>query len=122
MSKALLLDTHIFLWMRAEPGKLTEPERSALDAAPLRLVSVVSFWEIALLISLGRIDNDPRLFTPPPGIETLPILPRHCQALIDLPQIHRDPFDRLLIAQARVENAVLLTRDATIAAYGVETF
>jgi len=120
MSKALLLDTHIFLWMRAEPGKLTEPERNALNVAPLRLISVVSFWEIALLISLGRIDNDPRLFTPPPGIETLPILPRHCQALIDLPQIHRDPFDRMLIAQARVENAMLLTRDAKIAAYGTE--
>ena len=74
-----------------------------------------------MLISLGRIDNDPRLFTPPPGIETLPILPRHCQALIDLPQIHRDPFDRMLIAQARVENAVLLTRDGKIAAYGVQT-
>jgi len=118
MSKALLLDTHIFLWMRAEPAKLTEQERSLIDAAPRRTVSVVSFWEIGLLISLGRIENDPRLFTLPHGVELLPILPGHCQELIGLPQIHRDPFDRMLIVQARVESLMLVTRDAKITNYG----
>ena len=118
MNKALLLDTHIFLWMRAEPGKLTNQERSVIDAAPRRAVSVVSFWEIALLAGLGRIDSDPRLFTLPQGIEMLPLLPGHCQELVSLPQSHRDPFDRMLIAQARVEGLALVTRDAKIASYG----
>src|SRR5277367_4092785 len=118
MSKALLLDTHILIWMRADPGKLTNRERAALEAAPRRTVSVVSLWEIALLVSLGRIGNDPRLFALPQGIELLPLLPAHCSALIGLPPLHRDPFDRMLIAQARVENLALLTRDAKIAGYG----
>ncbi len=118
MPKALLLDTHIFLWMRRESGKLTQQERSAIDTAPRRTVSVVSLWEIALLVSLGRIDNDPRLFSIPHGIELLPLLPGHCAELIGLPQIHRDPFDRMLIAQARVEGLTLATRDTKIASYG----
>lgn len=118
MPKAVLLDTHIFLWIRAEPGKLIKQERMAIDAAPRRMVSMVSLWEIALLISLGRIDSDPRLFTLPLGVESLPILPSHCQELTSLPQVHRDPFDRMLIAQARIENLVLVTRDSKIASYG----
>ena len=118
MSKAVLLDTHIFLWIRAEPSKLVKQERMAIDAAPRRMVSMVSLWEIALLIGLGRIDNDPRLFTLPQGIDSLPVLPSHCQELIGLPQIHRDPCDRMLIAQARIENLVLVTRDLKIASYG----
>ncbi len=118
MSKALLLDTHIFLWMRIEPDKLTRQERTLIDVAPRRTVSVVSYWEIALLVSLGRIDNDPRLFTLPHGIELLPLLPSHCQGVIGLPPIHRDPFDRILIAQARVEGLLLVTRDAKITSDG----
>jgi PIN domain nuclease of toxin-antitoxin system len=118
MSKALLLDTHIFLWMRAAPGKLTEPERVLIDAAPRRTISIVSLWEIALLVSLGRIDNDPRLFSLPQGVELLPLLQSHCLEIIGLPQIHRDPFDRMLIAQARAEGLLLVTRDSKIAEYG----
>jgi PIN domain nuclease of toxin-antitoxin system len=118
MSKALLLDTHIFLWMRIDPVKLTDSERQVIDAAPRRTVSAVTFWEIALLVSLGRIDADPRLFSVPHGIELLPVLPDHCQELVGLPQIHRDPFDRMLIAQARAEKLMLVTRDSKIVSYG----
>jgi PIN domain nuclease of toxin-antitoxin system len=118
MAKALLLDTHIFLWIRADPTKLTEWERLVIDGAPRRVVSIISFWEIALLVSLGRIGDDPKLFALPQGIELLPVLAEHCQELIGLPQIHRDPFDRMLIAQARVEALTLLTRDAKITSYG----
>ncbi|WP_044560601.1 type II toxin-antitoxin system VapC family toxin [Azospirillum sp. B4] len=118
MAKALLLDTHIFLWMRADPARLTERERGLIDRAPRRLVSAVSFWEIALLASLGRIDDDPRLFTLPDGIALLPVSPVHCRELVDLPPLHRDPFDRMLIAQARTEGLSLLTRDAKIIGYG----
>jgi PIN domain nuclease of toxin-antitoxin system len=118
MSKALLLDTHIFLWMRTAPAKLTQAERTAIDAAPRRTVSVVSLWEIALLANLGRIEHDARLFSPPPGVELLGLLPNHCLEFIGLPQIHRDPFDRMLIAQARAENMIMITRDEKIISYG----
>ena len=118
MPKAVLLDTHIFLWMRVDPGKLTERERSAIDSAPRCAVSVVSFWEIALLVSLGRIGNDSQLFSVPQGIDLLPLLTDHCVELIVLPQFHRDPFDRMLIAQARVEGLTLVTRDTKIISYG----
>jgi PIN domain nuclease of toxin-antitoxin system len=104
--------------MRAAPDRLTKRERAAIDAAPRRTVSVASLWEIALLTSLGRIDNDPRLFIMPYGVESLPLLSDHCHELINLPHIHRDPFDRMLIAQARIENLLLVTRDAKIASYG----
>lgn len=118
MSKTILIDTHIFLWMRAAPDNLTKTERAIIDAAPRRCVSIVSLWELALLVMLGRIDHDPRLFSPPQGVELLALLPSHCLELIGLPQIHRDPFDRMLIAQARVEGLSLLTRDGKIASYG----
>ena len=104
--------------MRAEPGKLTDQERTAIDTAPRRAVSIVSLWEIALLISLGRIADDPRLFMSPQGVELLPLRPSHCQELVRLPHHHRDPFDRMLIAQARIEGQALLTRDAKIASHG----
>ncbi len=113
-----MLDTHIFLWMRAAPAKLTEKERALIDTAPRRAVSIVSLWEIALLVSLGRIDTDPRLFSLPQGVELLPLIPSHCLELIGLPQIHRDPFDRMLIAQARVEGLIMITRDSKIFDYG----
>lgn len=118
MSRAVLLDTHIFLWVLAEPTRLTAMERQAIDLSSRRYVSAVTYWEIAMLISLGRIDHDQRLFSPVGGIGLLPVLPDHCRILMDLPQIHRDPFDRMLIAQARAEGLSLLTRDSKIIGYG----
>jgi PIN domain nuclease of toxin-antitoxin system len=115
---ALLLDTHILLWMRASPGKLTEAERTAIESATVRLISAVTFWEIAILIGLGRIEADDRLYTIPPGCDLLAVQPRHCRELASLPPIHRDPFDRMLIAQARVEGLHLVTRDEKIRGYG----
>jgi PIN domain nuclease of toxin-antitoxin system len=72
------------------------------------------------LVNLGRIENDPRWFTPPPGIALLPILPAHCLEFCRLPRVssHKDPFDRMLIAQASVEDLALLTRDSDILDYG----
>jgi PIN domain nuclease of toxin-antitoxin system len=115
--KAVLLDTHIFLWLRAAPEKLSDSERRVIDHAAIRYVSAVSFWEIALLVGLGRIADDPRLFTLPEGVDLLAVLPSHCQTLAKLPQIHRDPFDRMLIAQAQTDGLQLLTRDAKILSY-----
>lgn len=117
MSKSVLLDTHIYLWMRACPERLLPAERRLIDKAVIRYVSAVSIWEIALLIGFGRIDGDTRLFTPPDGLDLLPIQPAHCQALLGLPPLHRDPFDRMLIAQARADKLTLITRDAKIREY-----
>jgi PIN domain nuclease of toxin-antitoxin system len=81
-------------------------------------MSAVSLWEIAILMALDRVARDPRLLAVPDGFDLLPVLPDHCKALVALPLRHRDPFDRMLIAQARAERLALLTRDRAIIGYG----
>jgi len=114
---AILIDTHIFLWMRTSPLRLSDRERDAIKTASARYVSIVSLWETGILISLRRVAADDRFFLMPTGFELLTILPEHCVAVSSLPQRHRDPFDRMLIAQAKTENLVLITRDRAVAAY-----
>jgi PIN domain nuclease of toxin-antitoxin system len=116
----LLVDTRIVLWARITPERLTPGERQALDSAETRYVSAITFWEIAILVGLGRIAPDDRLFAVPEGFDLLPVLPAHCAELVRLPRRHRDPFDRMLIAQARAERLALLTRDHAIIGYGAE--
>jgi PIN domain nuclease of toxin-antitoxin system len=86
-------------------------------AAHFRHVSGVTLWEIAILMTLDRVDRDQRLFDIPDGFDLLPIRTEHCNTLIALPKLHRDPLDRMLIAQARAEDTPLLTRDKAIVAY-----
>jgi PIN domain nuclease of toxin-antitoxin system len=100
------------------PERLAVGERRALDTARSCYLSAATIWEIAILTTLGRIGRDDRFFAIPDGFNLLPILPHHCRALVALPQRHRDPFDRMLIAQARAEGLALLTRDRQIIAYG----
>jgi PIN domain nuclease of toxin-antitoxin system len=113
----VLIDTHIFLWVRIGPEKLTAGELSAIESAQLRYVSAVTLWEFGILIGLGRIEPNERLLEVPSGYDLLPILPAHCKAYAGLPRRHRDPFDRMLVAQAQSEHLPLLTRDRAIAAY-----
>jgi PIN domain nuclease of toxin-antitoxin system len=115
---AVLVDTHLVLWARIAPGRLTTGERRTLDDARSCYVSAVTLWEIAILMALDRIGQDQRLLAVPDGFDLLPVLPDHCEALVALPRLHRDPFDRMLIAQARAEHLALLTRDRAIIAYG----
>jgi PIN domain nuclease of toxin-antitoxin system len=89
-----------------------------LDSAQHRYVSCVTLWEFGILISLGRIEPNMRLLNVPEGYDLLPITPAHCEAYAELPMYHRDPFDRMLVAQAQVERLSLLTRDERIAVYG----
>lgn len=117
MTVPILIDTHFVIWFRTRPHTLTRGEQAALDTATARFVSAVSLWELAILVGLGRLPVDSRWQEIPQGFELLPIRPEHCGALIELPRLHGDPFDRMLIAQARSEQITLLTRDRIVAAY-----
>jgi PIN domain nuclease of toxin-antitoxin system len=113
-----LVDTHFILWLRVAPRHLTRGERAVLDNAPSRHVSIVSLWEIAIMVTVGRIPPDDHLLETPAGFDLLPVREAHCKAYAALPMHHRDPFDRMLIAQAQSEQVPLLTRDRAMTAYG----
>lgn len=123
----LLLDTHAFLW--AIWGRnLSETAQDAyLDADNDLYLSAASYWEICLKISIGKLTVTPdwvqRFDTEivGNGIKWLSIEKEHCQKLTTLPQLHRDPFDRLLIVQAQAEGMTLLTADANIHQYPIST-
>lgn len=119
----LLLDTHLLLWA-AEGFEHLPPGAQTLMSVPENelLFSAASMWEIVIKCSLGREDfkADPRLLRRgllDNGYSELPVLSKHAVAVGALPPIHKDPFDRLLIAQAMVEGITLLTTDAHVAKY-----
>jgi PIN domain nuclease of toxin-antitoxin system len=117
----LLVDTQVFLWVLADSKRLTAPSRSIIEAAEVRLVSLVSAWEVAIKAGLGKIML-PAPFEPAiaaNGFEPLLISFAHVAAVEHLPDHHRDPFDRLLIAQALVERLTLISADRRFTAYGV---
>lgn len=123
----LLLDTHAFLFAIADPHSLsTRVRKLLLDPEIKRWVSTVSVWEIAIKVQLGKLRMPSgRAFYLHQMIDlraqTLPIELRHSLAVFDLPPHHRDPFDRMLIAQAREDGLILVSRDQALAAYDVET-
>ncbi len=127
--KAYLFDTHTFLWWSLEPEKLPDAVREMLADADARGVfSIVSSWEAQIKAGLGKLElSDPlRTIVERELVrnrwEVLPIHLRHTWSLADLPPLHRDPFDRLLIAQAKCESLALVTADPLIRAYpGVDT-
>ena len=119
----LLLDTHLLLWAAGFPEKLSGSTRSLLEAQENSLFfSSASLWEIAIKRSLGRDDFqvDPRIFRRgllDNGYLELPISSEHAVSIDSLPDIHRYPFDRILVAQAMVEGIMLLTSDSLVAQY-----
>ncbi len=119
----LLLDTHLLLWAAAEPGRLPARARALIkDPANELLFSAASLWEIAIKCGLGRADFrvDPRLLRRgllDNGYDELPITSEHAVAVESLPPLHKDPFDRILVAQATVEGITLLTADPVVAQY-----
>ena len=119
----LLLDTHVVLWWLADDRRLTAAHRVLIaDASNLVLVSAMTIAEIAIKASLGKLEAPddllPTLETG--GFDELPFESRHADLLRKLPWHHRDPFDRMLIAQAIAEQLTVLTADPHFAAYGVE--
>ena len=119
----LLLDTHLLLWAASQPEMLSAEARALMEDPQNSLqFSAASLWEIAIKNGLGRSDFkvDPRLLRRgliDNGYVELPVTSAHAVALDSLPQIHKDPFDRILVAQATVEGIVLLTSDAIVAQY-----
>ncbi|HRP94847.1 MAG TPA: type II toxin-antitoxin system VapC family toxin [Rhodocyclaceae bacterium] len=119
----LLLDTHLLLWAAGEPERLSPEVLALLDAPENELFfSAASLWEITIKRGLGRSDFevDPRLLRRgllDNGYSELPIASEHAVAIDSLPPIHKDPFDRILVAQATVEGITLLTVDELVAQY-----
>ena len=116
----LLLDTHAFLWWCEDDPRLGEVERQAIrDGANDVILSAASVWEMAIKQALGRlkVPEPPSRAALRLGFEPLPISFAHAETTALLPPLHRDPFDRLLIAQARTEGLTLVTRDPSIRAY-----
>lgn len=119
----LLVDTHLLLWAALDPDRLPAVARSLLqDPGNEPLFSAVSIWEIAIKHGLGRQDFhvDPSLFRRgllDNGYTELPITSRHATTTCTLPRIHRDPFDRMLVAQALTDEVLLLTADPVFSQY-----
>ena len=119
----VLLDTHLLLWAAGMPERLPVPARVLLEHAETEpMVSVASLWEIAIKAGLGRTDFsvDPRLLRRgllEHGYAELDVTGAHATAVDLLPPIHKDPFDRLLVAQAQIEGLTLLTTDEMVARY-----
>lgn len=120
----LLLDTHLLLWAASEPQRLSSKARDLmLDPANQLIFSSASLWEISIKNGLERHDFnvDPRRLWRMllvNGYRELSVTSEHTIAVNDLPLLHKDSFDRILIAQARVEGLTLLTADKTVAKYG----
>lgn len=122
----LLLDTHTFLWWDSEPARLSATALSACqDPSNILILSTVSVWEMQVKSQLGKLTLNLPLVDIIKGqqetnrIIILPMALDHVLALQDLPPHHKDPFDRLLIAQAKVEDAVLVSHDSLFVNYPV---
>ena len=120
LSLRLLLDTHIFLWLAADDKRLSEAARRSISDASRVLISSASILEIAIKFRIGKLKVDPDdalAEIAANGFEELPIRNDHAVRVGRLPLHHRDPFDRLLVAQAISERLHLLTADAQLKAY-----
>ncbi|MGA8146715.1 MAG: type II toxin-antitoxin system VapC family toxin [Gallionellaceae bacterium] len=116
----LLLDTHIFLWYLAASRKLPKPVFNRIEIADVVFVSAASIWEAGIKIRQGRLQastNDLIAGIASSGFIELPITARHSAQAASLPEYHRDPFDRMLIAQAMSEPLKLLTADGLLRQY-----
>ncbi len=118
-----LLDTHLLVWAAARPDRVSRAARDLIgDPDNEPMFSAVSIWEVSIKFGLGREDftSDPRLLRREllvNGYAEVPLTSVHALAVLDLPRLHKDPFDRILIAQSAAEGIVLLTADPIMARY-----
>jgi PIN domain nuclease of toxin-antitoxin system len=123
----VLLDTHTFLWSDHALEKVSHNAQTSIQQATIVFLSMASIWEIQIKVAIGKMT------LPAPlqelvqyqqeqnGVQILPITQDHIYRLEHLPHIHKDPFDRMLIAQAQRENLMLVTADGNIPKYAVQT-
>jgi PIN domain nuclease of toxin-antitoxin system len=122
----LLLDTHVWLWMLASPDRLGDVRPTLEDQGNELLLSAASTWEIAIRYASGRLalPEPPVSYVPDrirsTGVLPLPVTTEHTLVAGALPPHHRDPFDRLLLAQAATVGVPLVTVDQQLASYGIE--
>ena len=122
----ILLDTHVYLWWLQDHPNLSDTARSRIISASQVYISSASIWEASIKASIGKLDVDVDQLVAEianSGFEELPVSAKHAARVAQLPDIHRDPFDRILIAQALSEPLRLLTADSMLGAYSelVET-
>jgi PIN domain nuclease of toxin-antitoxin system len=118
----LFLDTHVLLWWLDDNPALSETGRRAIsDPNNLIILSSVVIWEIRIKQALGKLEITPDFFhvIKNQGFEFLAITSEHAYAVGDLPMHHRDPFDRMIIAQAKLEGLSVVTHDSTFRKYGI---
>lgn len=120
-----LLDTHTLLWSLFKEDELSSNAKEAILSDNDIFVSIVSLWEIAIKQSIGKLEIDETISNIADAcvrndFDMLPISPFHLDILKELPQIHADPFDRLLIAQSKAEDLILITKDSNIHKYEIK--
>jgi PIN domain nuclease of toxin-antitoxin system len=118
----LLLDTHAWLWWLSDAEQLDDGARAAIGAREnLVVISAATVWEVSIKRARGELgfDGDPVAAVADGGFEPLPVSLAHAAAAGSLPPHHRDPFDRMLIAQAQIEDLMVITRDPSFDAYEV---
>ena len=117
----MLLDTHVFLWWRSEPSKIPGQVHKVIASAEIVFVSAASAWETSIKAALGKLKL-PESFevgVADSNFEQLPIAFSHAERVASLPPHHRDPFDRMLIAQAQSEGLTLVSHDRRLTPYEV---
>jgi PIN domain nuclease of toxin-antitoxin system len=123
--KNYLLDTHILIWVAKNNSKVSKIASTALlDERAKKYISIVSAWEVAIKLGLGKLDIKGGLseffrIADENGVETLPLRRTHLDILVDMPMHHKDPFDRILIATALAEDMIFISADENISKYGV---
>ena len=117
----LLLDTHVVLWWRLDSARLRRPVRQRIATADVVWVSAASGWEAAIKQSLGKLTLADAFswMVSDSDFDELPVTLRHADEVAALPPHHADPFDRMLVAQARVEGATIVTHDSQFERYDV---
>jgi PIN domain nuclease of toxin-antitoxin system len=116
----VLIDTHLLLRALASPGRLSAKARERIESSEV-FASAASIWEISTKSALGKLQANPAEVwsgIEPAGFDHLHVTGEHAAEVANLPHIHKDPFDRLLVAQALVEELILLTDDAALGRYG----
>ena len=121
-----LIDTHVLLWSLYDSNQLSNPVRGKLNQSEC-CVSIASLWEIAIKSCIGKLElkqsiQDIADICEKHGIKVIGITPCDCDEMKMLPRIHNDPFDRIIIAQAKTKNCTIITKDRFIPQYDVKTF